>query len=263
MGDLDEKNCKNCKEYRRGDCLGRELCEFYEPAPSEKKEYWPKTMRSRYSYAGSEASDRYITGLGNQKAPEKQGNKSIGKERGGIESTALAKNSVKKELTVNKSSSWKSQWMASENEYKHERYSRPDKVERILRKCKGKFLIWVSIETLQNGTECKYLSKCLLLLDHNWLLAESGISDKSENHAMRRAIIMAIEHIKRSCDVYIVVDRDILFGFNSIQPYYRDDLLDKIFRAFREHGCNITEIEIQNGTNMIRNQVANPVYIED
>lgn len=42
----NEKNCKNCMEMKRGECIGRKnICEFYRYSPSiseKAKQNWPK-----------------------------------------------------------------------------------------------------------------------------------------------------------------------------------------------------------------------------
>lgn len=50
---MSEKSCESCLTYRAGECMGRGLCEFYKPAPTKGKEYWPSVMRSRGTYTGS------------------------------------------------------------------------------------------------------------------------------------------------------------------------------------------------------------------
>lgn len=60
---MTEDSCKNCMTYRRGECLGKGLCEYYKPAPSldnEDLKNWPREFYQRRSRKNKTAPPEYV-----------------------------------------------------------------------------------------------------------------------------------------------------------------------------------------------------------
>lgn len=94
---MADDSCRNCMTYRRGECLGKGLCEYYKPAPSldnEDIKNWPKEFYHRRYREPKPDPPEYVEPPSVTKRKEKQREKilkEIEQERARKETSRLRK----------------------------------------------------------------------------------------------------------------------------------------------------------------------------
>ncbi len=231
---MNDKSCENCLTYRAGECLGRGLCDYYRPAPSKgAEEYWPRTMRSRGSYPGSGSSGLINIYNSSTKNTEYVSKKSA---------TNGTRTDLKKQVDfckINLNS------IASINEIPYPLH--------------GKVIAWISFEKLELPSGIKYRSKCLLQYNNYVLRVDEANPESREQRSILRGIYIIANHINKPNNIHIITDRDVLSDISADSSFIDEDLVRNIVKAYKEKGCTITELVLEDGKELILNQINDPI----
>lgn len=222
---MSGESCQNCMAYRRGECIGKGLCEYYKPAPSfdeDMQKKWPKTMRHHSSYAGSRGSDYNYT-----KEPK------LKPKRRPLKDNPLADINYEQKVLGDETT-----------------------VNIILRKFHECLLIWVSCDKEKTSSHRKYRGRCLLQYKDHCKKMESFPEVRRER-AMAQALHMSVSHITKPCKVCIIADY-ILLGDMEYSDKSDLDLLKGIASVLRKKNCDVTEVVMKGCTDIIHRQVINP-----
>ena len=223
---MSDRSCQNCMIFKQGECLGKGLCESYKPAPvADPKEFWPASMRSRSSYAGSRKNDYDWV----------------------YESKPKKNNEAPKEAEY-----------VRELDYHLEKYNNPGSIEKLLRFLNGKVIAWISFESYQVASGIRYKASCLLQYRENVLGVKTDTPQKWIERAMLDGLHEIAEHITKPGTVYVVTDR-ILFDKTA----KNDDLRQRAVLTLRNKGCRITEILVKGSTELIHEQVCSRVIMKN
>ncbi|SHN53888.1 Probable zinc-ribbon domain-containing protein [Butyrivibrio hungatei DSM 14810] len=242
---MGDDSCRSCMEYKQGECIGHEICELYRPIPtSGGKDYWPKTMRSRSSYAGSSGSS-YVYAK-DSKLP-----KTISTKK-------------KYDPIWHVQVDWKKKDYDKVLGIRRKRADCPKTVTAILRYLDGKVIAWISYEEIQVASGMKYVPKCMLQLNNNTLKIEHEGIEQDPTRAMFHGLLDVTSHITKPCMIFFVVDRPLFDGVKVNTPVRNDDLLCKALTIIVDKKCHLTELVVKDGTGLIKEQIENPVTnIED
>ncbi len=237
---MGDKSCRTCMVFKQGDCLGRKICEFYRPIPSsEGIEYWPKTMRSRSSYAGS---NNYQYDRGKNFAPTK-------------------KNGTKKRYDPIKhvQVDWKKKEYDKVLGIKRKRIDCPRSASVLLRYLYDEVVAWISYEEVQIDFRIEYAPNCMLQLNNHILQIDHVVTERNPTRAMFRGVLDVTAHITKPCMIIFVVDRVMFDGVKVNTPVKNDDLLCKALTVIIDKRCHLTELVVNGGTELIYNQIQKPV----
>ena len=249
---MSDNSCQNCMTYRRGECLGKGLCEYYKPAPSfdeEMQKNWPKTMRHHSSYAGTHGSKsdwsepKKKVSWGRKSEPKKE-KKYVPKPQDTSEYDKLSKRVNLKLLRVNDIDSVMQAAILENQLYRED------------------VIVWMTLDRLTINSQVSFKCQCLLQYKDHCMTVDGPVS-RTKLEAMRLGLRDVIEdHIKMKCHLYIVTDRD-LFGEPRFMNNKDRSLLEQLLKSCKSKGCTLCQLWLDNYADMIRKQVKNPKLLRD
>ena len=233
-------------DYKKGECIGQGLCDFYRPAPENGKDYWPKIMRSRSYYA---AKDNYFEANGYD-SPIRLNQVS------GSDKKEKSPKPAKPAVAAVKAPKFKASKSADRAiDFHTEHLNDATTLEELLKYLDGKVIAWISYEESQMAAGVKYKPKCLMQYKDHYLPVSSIITQNSVERALLSGVCAIASRIVKPCQVYVVTDRPLLDGLEASVSMKDGDLLYVAAGIFEKAECSVAQVRIDGATELIRGQI--------
>lgn len=290
---MAEDSCKNCMTYRRGECLGKGLCEYYKPAPSldnEDIKSWPKEFYyHRYREPKPEPQE-YIEPVYVTRKKQKQRARileEVDRERNKSQSSVsenistafsgdnkkMQKRSREEDISAIQNAYLKIKskteaadklaesavpLLGNKRLFLSESRLQPPSVEDLLDELRDKTIIWASCEIYNPGV---YRARVLLQYNSHIKKMVSNVYFSSSGKALVEGVVRAVNCVNRPSTLYVITNVS-LDSTMSPEEIKKNKWFRRLEDALLSKNSSLHEIVIDGYEKVIQKQISDPILFK-